>query len=176
MSHLWFCVPCPFGSYKLFYQFLNCWSLNWRIFFNIKSKILVENQGIGLAAQGFVPFKMLNLNLAIIKMLFGNVAAGEVHPHRSHIYQYLVTTKKVIFLGMTHQFSLSCHRFGEAAFCCFLWWFSNDQWSMALLSYCSLKWIVFFFWKTRAVNWFYSNYSRECEQQYFLFFKKISLR
>jgi hypothetical protein len=37
---------------------------------------------------------MLNLNLTIIKTLFGNVAAGEVHLHRSHVYHCLVTEKK----------------------------------------------------------------------------------
>jgi hypothetical protein len=56
----------------------------------------------------------------------------------------------MIFLDMTHQFSLPCHRFGEATFCYFLWWFSNDQWSMTLLSHCSLKWIVFFFLKNQS--------------------------
>jgi hypothetical protein len=53
--------------------------------------------------------------------MIGNVVAGEVHLHRSHIYQCLVTEKKMIFLDMTHQFSLPCHRFGEATFCYFLW-------------------------------------------------------
>jgi hypothetical protein len=46
-------------------------------------------------------------------MLFGNVAAGEVHP-QSHISAF-GNKKNVILLGRTHQLSLVCRRFGDAA-------------------------------------------------------------
>jgi hypothetical protein len=89
---------------------------------------------------------------------------------RTHIYQCLVT-KKMIFLGRTHQFLLSCHRFGEAEFCCFSWWFFNDS-TVALFT-----WTVFLYKKkpmqlidfTRTVHVNVNN-------NFFLFFKKISLR
>jgi len=55
-------------------------------------------------------------------MLFGNVAAGEVHP-QPHISVFGKAKKKVILLRRTHQFSLLCRKFGEAVFCCFSWVF-----------------------------------------------------
>ena len=81
----------------------------------------------------------------------------------SCIYQCLVTEKKVIFLGRTHQF------------CCFSWWFSNEQWSHAPLSHCLLKWTVFFEKPVQLID-FTRTVHVNVNNNFFLFFKKISLR
>jgi len=83
---------------------------------------------------------------------------------RNHIYQCLVT-KKIIFLCRTHQFSLPCYRFGEAAFRWFSWWFPIKS---GVMLHCRTVHVNSFFKKqTNTVNWFYLHYSREREQQFF---------
>jgi hypothetical protein len=92
---------------------------------------------------------------------------------RSHIYQCLVTEKKIIFLGRTHQFSLPCHRFGEAV----SWWFSSEQWSMAPLPHCSCEqffFVLFYFEKPVQLIDFTRTVHVNVNNNFF--FKKISLR
>jgi len=53
----------------------------------------------------------------------------------------------------------------------------SEQWSHAPLLHCSREQLLFFFWKTSAINLFHSHCSREHELLiFFCFFKKISLK